>query len=172
MPTSLENISRSRNSYWDQLCLWSNPQIGNASCTCPTSRGQLRVTKLSTAFRKMKEITAATYTCILSFKKPVFRLLWTGLFTSFHGGNNVVCDAFFLFRFVLKWYMNYFTYGTADLKSSKLWSLQLWTQLHREAWKGQDFNGVWTRDLAIPVRRSSIFEIFHTSLHIHSSRAH
>ena len=40
----------------------------------------------------------------------------------------------------------------------KLWSSQLWTQflqLHREAWKIQDFNGVWTRDLAIPVRRSN-----------------
>ena len=24
-----------------------------------------------------------------------------------------------------------------------------------EAWKSQDFNGVWTRDLAIPVRRSN-----------------
>ena len=37
----------------------------------------------------------------------------------------------------------------------KLWSLQLWTQflqLSKEAWKIQDFNGVWTRDLAIPVR--------------------
>ena len=73
-----------------------------------------------------------------------------------------------------------------------------------EAWKSQDFNGVWTRDLAIPVRRSnqlsyeatdtpvsrghgfkprdhglldfkirsSIYETFHISLHIHSSRAH
>ena len=42
-------------------------------------------------------------------------------------------------------------------KSSKLWSSQLWTQfkqLRIEAWKSQDFNGVWTRDLAIPVRRS------------------
>ena len=41
--------------------------------------------------------------------------------------------------------------------SSKLWSSQLWTQfkqLRIEAWKSQDFNGVWTRDLAIPVRRS------------------
>ena len=28
-------------------------------------------------------------------------------------------------------------------------------QLHLEAWKSQDFNGVWTRDLAIPVRRSN-----------------
>ena len=40
----------------------------------------------------------------------------------------------------------------------KLWSLQLWAQflqLRREAWKIQDFNGVWTRDLAIPVRRSN-----------------
>ena len=26
-------------------------------------------------------------------------------------------------------------------------------QLRIEAWKSQDFNGVWTRDLAIPVRR-------------------
>ena len=33
--------------------------------------------------------------------------------------------------------------------SSKLWSSQLWTQfkqLRIEAWKSQDFNGVWTRD--------------------------
>ena len=37
-------------------------------------------------------------------------------------------------------------------------SSQLWTQflqLRKEAWKIQDFNGVWTRDLAIPVRRSN-----------------
>ena len=40
----------------------------------------------------------------------------------------------------------------------KLWSSQLWTQFlqfRREAWKIQDFNGVWTRDLVIPVRRSN-----------------
>ena len=40
----------------------------------------------------------------------------------------------------------------------KLWFSQLWTQflqLCNEAWKIQDFNGVWTRDLAIPVRRSN-----------------
>ena len=40
----------------------------------------------------------------------------------------------------------------------KLWSSQLWTQflqLRREVWKIQDFNGVWTRDLAIPVGRSN-----------------
>ena len=33
-----------------------------------------------------------------------------------------------------------------------------WTQfkqLRTEAWKSQDFNGVWTRDLAIPVRHSN-----------------
>ena len=49
-------------------------------------------------------------------------------------------------------------YWTADLKSSKPWSSQLWTQfkqLRIEAWKSQDFNGDWTRDLAIPVRRSN-----------------
>ena len=28
-------------------------------------------------------------------------------------------------------------------------------QLRIEAWKSQDFNGVWTRDLALPVRRSN-----------------
>ena len=28
-------------------------------------------------------------------------------------------------------------------------------QFRIEAWKRQDFNGVWTRDLAIPVRRSN-----------------
>ena len=28
-------------------------------------------------------------------------------------------------------------------------------QLHWEAWKIQDFNAFWTRDLAIPVRRSN-----------------
>ena len=43
-------------------------------------------------------------------------------------------------------------------KSSELWSSQLWTQLKQlriEAWKSQDFNGVWARDLAIPVRLSN-----------------
>ena len=41
---------------------------------------------------------------------------------------------------------------------SKLLSSQLWTQfkqLRIEAFKSQDFNGVWTRDLTIPVRRSN-----------------
>ena len=54
--------------------------------------------------------------------------------------------------------MKYFIYWTGDLKSSELWSSQLWTQfkqLRLETWKSQDFNGVWTRDLAIPVRRSN-----------------
>ena len=49
-------------------------------------------------------------------------------------------------------------------ESSELWSSQLWTQfkqLRIEAWKSQDFNGVWTRDLA-----RTIYETFHISLHI------
>ena len=44
------------------------------------------------------------------------------------------------------------------LTSSKPWSSQFWTQfeqLRTEAWKSQEFNGVWARDLAIPVRRSN-----------------
>ena len=47
---------------------------------------------------------------------------------------------------------------TTDMKSNEAMILQLWTQflqLRKEAWKIQDFNGVWTRDLAIPVRRSN-----------------
>ena len=44
--------------------------------------------------------------------------------------------------------MKYFIFWTADWKSSKLWSAQLWTQfkqLRIEALKSQDFNRVWTR---------------------------
>ena len=66
-------------------------------------------------FRKLKEIAAATYTCISSFKKPVFRPLGTGLFTFFHSGNNVVYDAFVfgfvlfcLFRFVFFSFFSFF----------------------------------------------------------------
>ena len=60
--------------------------------------------------------------------------------------------------FLVKWYMKCFIYWTVDLKSSKLWWSQLWTQFKRsriEAWKSQDFNGTWTRDLAMPVRPSN-----------------
>ena len=42
-----------------------------------------------------------------------------------------------------------------------------WTQflqLRMEALKIQDFNGVWTRDLAIPVRRSNVKVNKHTLL--------
>ena len=48
---------------------------------------------------------------------------------------------------------------TAEMKSNEGWSSQLWSQimqLRKEAWKKiQDFNGVWTGDLAIPVRCSN-----------------
>ena len=43
------------------------------------------------------------------------------------------------------------------LLKMKKW-LSQWTefmQLRKEAWKIQDFNGIWTRDLAIPVRCSN-----------------
>ena len=42
--------------------------------------------------------------------------------------------------------------------SSKPWSSQLWTQfkqLRIDAWKSQDFNGIWTCDLTIAVRHSN-----------------
>ena len=50
---------------------------------------------------------------------------------------------------------------TAEMKSNEEWSWQLWTQfmqqLRKKAEKKniQDFNGIWTRDLAIPVRCSN-----------------
>ena len=49
------------------------------------------------------------------------------------------------------WNVSYI--GLRILKSSELWSSQFKQSLI-EAWKSQDFNGIWTRDLAIPVRRS------------------
>ena len=63
----------------------------------------------------------------------------------------------------MKWYMKWIIYEmdhiwTADMKSTEAMISQLWTQFlqwRKEAWKIQDFNGVWTRDLAIPVRRSN-----------------
>ena len=54
----------------------------------------------------------------------------------------------------VKWYMKCFVYSTGDLKSSTLWSSQLWTQfkqLRIEAWKSKYFNRVWHCDLTIPV---------------------
>ena len=72
-------------------------------------------------------------------------------------GFRFLVSGFRLLR-LPKWYMKCFIYWTADLKSSELWPSQLWTQfkqLRIETWKSQDFNGVWTRDFAIPVRRSN-----------------
>ena len=47
---------------------------------------------------------------------------------------------------------------TAEMKASKEWSSQLWAQFmqlgKRSLKKIQDFNGIWTRYLAIPVRCS------------------
>ena len=56
----------------------------------------------------------------------------------------------------MKWCMKWIIYELWIWNQMKLWSSQLgmqFLQLLREAWKIQDFNGVWTRDLAIPVRR-------------------
>ena len=50
---------------------------------------------------------------------------------------------------------------TAEMKSNEEWSSQFWTQFMQlrkrpsEKKKIQDFNGVWTHDLAIPVRCSN-----------------
>ena len=63
---------------------------------------------------------------------------------------------------------NYFLstcFGNLTQMSSELRSLQLWTQfkqLRIEAWKSQDFNGVWK--LTWFQIGSSTYETFHTSL--------
>ena len=48
---------------------------------------------------------------------------------------------------------------TAEMESNKEWSSQLYTtqfmQLRKKRENIQDFNGIWTRDLAIPVWRSN-----------------
>ena len=48
---------------------------------------------------------------------------------------------------------------TAEMKSNEECSSQLWTQfiqLRKKPEKeNEDFNGIWTRDLEIPVRRSN-----------------
>ena len=72
---------------------------------------------------------------------------------SFVGSNGPVRN-----ESMMKWYMKWIIYELRIWNQVKLWSSQLWEQflqLRREAWKIQDFNGVWTRDLAIPVRRSN-----------------
>ena len=47
---------------------------------------------------------------------------------------------------------HFLCYAKHKIDASKLWSSQLWTQfkqLRIQAWKSQDFNGLWTRDLVI-----------------------
>ena len=52
---------------------------------------------------------------------------------------------------------------TVEIKSNEQWSSQLWTQFmqlrKKPEKKNQDFNGLWTHDLAIPVRRSNQLNI-------------
>ena len=63
-----------------------------------------------------------------------------------------------LLGLTMNWYMKWIIYELRIWNQVKLWSSQLWTQLlqlRKEAWKIQEFNGVWTRNLAIPVRRSN-----------------
>ena len=79
-------------------------------------------------------------------------LLENSLITNYY--HCFCCTLFFLSSDI--WNVAYIE--PRILKSNELWSSQLWTQfkqLHIEAWKSQHFNGVWTRDLAIPVRRSN-----------------
>ena len=52
----------------------------------------------------------------------------------------------------------YWNWANTFERQVTLWSSQLWMQflqLRKEAWKIQDFNGVRTRDLTIPMQRSN-----------------
>ena len=105
----------------------------------------------------------------ISFKENVFLndnnyYCWFGLFLSLNMSYSRLMSSATTTTATannnnnVKWYMKYLIYWTVDLKSSKLWSSQLWTQFKQwriEAWKNQDFSRVWTRDLAIPVQRSN-----------------
>ena len=48
---------------------------------------------------------------------------------------------------------------TVEIKSNEEWSLQFWAQFmqlrKKPEKKNQDFNGIWTHDLTIPVWRSN-----------------
>ena len=58
----------------------------------------------------------------------------------------------------MKWYMKWIIYELRIWNQVKLWSSQLWMQclqLRKVAWKFQDINRVWTRDLTIPVQPSN-----------------
>ena len=60
-----------------------------------------------------------------------------------------------LWVLMVSWGMNQWWNGIWN-ESYELGSYERnFLQLCREAWKIQDFNGVWTRDHAIPVRRSN-----------------
>ena len=59
----------------------------------------------------------------------------------------------------VKWFMKCFIYWTADVKSSTSYDPCSYERnlcnCVRRSLKTQDFNGVWSRDLTIPVRRSN-----------------
>ena len=89
---------------------------------------------------------------------------------SFVGSNGPVRN-----ESVMKCYMKWIIYELRIWNQVKLWSSQLWAQflqVRRESWKIQDFNGVWTRDLAIPVRRSNQLSYEATDVTLGIRRGH
>ena len=87
---------------------------------------------------------------VFETKEKVFICVW-------NANLCYICQQW-TWLFLMKWYMKYIICELRIWNQVKLWSSQLWTQflqLRREAWKIQDFNGVWTHDLVIPLRRSN-----------------
>ena len=74
-----------------------------------------------------------------SFKLLHFLWKLTGLPGQFWQKESALRQIFLTMKWYLKWI---------------IYELRIWNQV-KKAWKIQDFNGVWTRALAIPVRRSN-----------------
>ena len=103
--------------------MWRSDQLDKPGCTVPSVFGGLGFVCRNADCRRHRFLPRSIVAEIWSFEME---------------GRSI------------NYYYYYYYY------SIKLWSSQLWTlfmQLHMEAWKIQDFNGVWTRDLATPVQR-------------------
>ena len=123
---------------------WTTPPANSSKCRNLTAEGfcrfQFNSSGKSPSHHRISVISSAA-----RYQPPTGKLKGDGV-TPWRSGN--------WFVFIV----NATVCISNEGQTSKLWSSQLWTQfkqLRIETWKGQDFNGVWTRDLAIPVRLSN-----------------
>ena len=93
--------------------------------------------------KQILQTTSSNEGCIpLSLKKMKFKT-YKGNINAWNVENTYFISRMFIMWSDIwneKWYMKHFIYWTADLKSSKPWSSQFWTQfkqLRTEAWKNE-----------------------------------